>query len=76
MRDKSITGDGTTVIFDGKSPDRLACDTTLRCMPDGSWMMVMLGQRTSARESGIYHPQCGSGKHLVRYGATRLGDKI
>ena len=43
MRDKSITGDRTTVIFDGQSPDRLACDTTLRCMPDGSWMMVMLG---------------------------------
>ena len=43
MRDKSITGDRTTVIFDGQSPDRLACDTTLRCMLDGSWMMVMLG---------------------------------
>jgi predicted neuraminidase len=31
------------LIFDGRSPDQLACDTTLRRMPDGSWVMVMLG---------------------------------
>ena len=31
------------VIFDGKSPNKLACDTTLREMSDGSWVMVMLG---------------------------------
>lgn len=35
--------DRTTLIFDGKSPDKLACDTTLRRMPDGSWVMIMLG---------------------------------
>jgi len=35
--------DRTTVIFDGKSPNKLACDTTLRLMPDGSWVLVMLG---------------------------------
>jgi predicted neuraminidase len=35
--------DRTTLIFDGKSPDQLACDTTLRKMPDGSWVMIMLG---------------------------------
>ncbi|MDZ4687223.1 MAG: exo-alpha-sialidase, partial [Planctomycetaceae bacterium] len=35
--------DRTSVIFAGKSPDKLACDTTLRAMPDGSWVMVMLG---------------------------------
>ncbi len=35
--------DRSVVIFDGKSPNRLACDTTLRQMPDGSWVMVMLG---------------------------------
>ncbi len=35
--------DLTTVIFDGKKPDSLVCDTTLRAMPDGSWVMVMLG---------------------------------
>lgn len=35
--------DRTALIFDGKSPDKLACDTTLRAMPDGSWAMVMLG---------------------------------
>ncbi len=35
--------DRTSVIFDGHRPDSLACDTTLRAMPDGSWVMVMLG---------------------------------
>ena len=35
--------DHTSVIFAGKSPDKLACDTTLRLMPDGSWVLVMLG---------------------------------
>jgi hypothetical protein len=31
------------IIFDGQPPDSLACDTTLRELPDGSWVMVMLG---------------------------------
>lgn len=35
--------DKTVVVFDGKKPDSLACDTTLRKMPDGSWVMIMLG---------------------------------
>ena len=35
--------DRRTIIFDGHDPDKLACDTTLRRMPDGSWVMVMLG---------------------------------
>ncbi len=29
-----------TLIFDVRSPDKLACDTTLRRMPDGSWVMA------------------------------------
>lgn len=40
---KHARQDRTSVIFDGKSPNKLACDTTLRLMPDGSWVMVMLG---------------------------------
>src|SRR5690606_23749164 len=35
--------DRTSLVFDGKSPDKLACDTTLRLMPDGAWVMIMLG---------------------------------
>lgn len=35
--------DRTSTIFLGQSPDKLACDTTLRLMPDGSWVHVMLG---------------------------------
>ncbi|MCB1206270.1 MAG: exo-alpha-sialidase, partial [Verrucomicrobiae bacterium] len=30
-------------LFLGNSPDKLACDTTLRVMPDGSWVHLMLG---------------------------------
>lgn len=40
---KDAHHDRTSVIFDGQRPDSLACDTTLRAMPDGSWVMVMLG---------------------------------
>ena len=39
----SVEGDRTQVIYEGEGEDRLACDTTLRRMPDGSWVMVMLG---------------------------------
>jgi hypothetical protein len=35
--------DRGTTMFLGQSPDKLACDTTLRLMPDGSWVHVMLG---------------------------------
>jgi hypothetical protein len=34
--------DRTTIIFDGKSPDKMVCDTTLRELPDGSWVLFML----------------------------------
>ena len=40
---KDAARDFTSIPFDGKSPDKLACDTTLRELPDGSWVMVMLG---------------------------------
>lgn len=35
--------DRTTLVFEGVSPNKLCCDTTLRLMPDGSWIMFMLG---------------------------------
>lgn len=35
--------DFTSIPFDGKTPNKLACDTTLRELPDGSWVMAMLG---------------------------------
>lgn len=34
--------DRKTIIFAGDGDDRLACDTTLRKMPDGTWAMIML----------------------------------
>lgn len=40
---KHAKEDRTSTIFLGQSPDKLACDTTLRLMPDGSWVHVMLG---------------------------------
>jgi len=41
--DEHARQDRQAVVFDGKSPNRLACDTTLRKMPDNSWVMIMLG---------------------------------
>jgi len=35
--------DKMSVIFVGHDPDALVCDTTLREMPDGTWVLVMLG---------------------------------
>ena len=34
--------DRTTIIFDGASPNKMVCDTTLRELPDGSWIHFML----------------------------------
>jgi predicted neuraminidase len=34
--------DRTTIAYDGKSPDKLVCDTTVRELPDGSWAYFML----------------------------------
>ncbi|HEY6167424.1 MAG TPA: sialidase family protein [Verrucomicrobiae bacterium] len=34
--------DRTTIIFDGVSPNKMVCDTTLRELPDGSWIHFML----------------------------------
>lgn len=34
--------DRTSIPYDGKSPDKLVCDTTLRRMPDGSWALFLL----------------------------------
>lgn len=34
--------DRTTIIYDGKTPNKMVCDTTLRELPDGSWIHFML----------------------------------
>lgn len=34
--------DFSSIPYDGKSPNKLVCDTTLREMPDGSWALFML----------------------------------
>ena len=34
--------DFSSIPYDGKSPDKLVCDTTLRELPDGSWALFML----------------------------------
>ena len=40
---KDAKQDFTSIPFDGITPNKLACDTTLRELPDGSWVMAMLG---------------------------------
>jgi len=34
--------DRTNIPYDGFTPNKLVCDTTLREMPDGSWVLFML----------------------------------
>ncbi len=34
--------DRTSIPYDGVSPNKMVCDTTLRLMPDGSWIISML----------------------------------
>lgn len=41
--DEDARRDFTSIAFEGISPNRLACDTTLRELSDGSWVMAMLG---------------------------------
>lgn len=43
LAQKDAALDVKNVIFEGHPPDTLACDTTLREMPDGTWVLVMLG---------------------------------
>jgi predicted neuraminidase len=70
--------DVTRVVFDGKSPDRLACDTTLRAMPDGSWVIVMLGggDREPLPANGIWISRSADcGKTWTPMTAVDLGVK-
>ncbi|MBL9085073.1 MAG: exo-alpha-sialidase, partial [Planctomycetales bacterium] len=34
--------DRTTIIYDGITPNKMVCDTTLRELPDGSWVLFFL----------------------------------
>ncbi|MFA6546562.1 MAG: FAD-dependent oxidoreductase [Limisphaerales bacterium] len=34
--------DRSSIPYDGKTPNKLVCDTTLRQLPDGSWALFML----------------------------------
>lgn len=39
--------DRTTIIYDGVKPNSMVCDTTLRVMPDGTWVHVFLAGGTT-----------------------------
>lgn len=34
--------DFSSIPYDGRSPNKLVCDTTLRALPDGSWALFLL----------------------------------
>ena len=51
--------DHKVIVFDGQSPNKLVCDTTLREMPDHFWVMVMLG-------GGDTEPQPENGLFITR----------
>jgi len=38
-----MRGDAIVTVYEGASPNALVCGTFLRPMPDGSWVIVMLG---------------------------------
>jgi len=39
--------DRTSIAFDGKKPNSMVCDTTLRQLADGSWILFMLAGGTT-----------------------------
>ena len=38
MRSRTVT----SIAYDGVTPNKMVCDTTLRALPDGSWILFML----------------------------------
>ena len=61
--------DRTTIIFDGKSPNRLACDTTLRRMPDG-WLNYRDGFVSDDRQR--LHFAFNDNRHRAVYYGAKL----
>ena len=54
LAEGDATEDRKSIIFDGRTPNKLACDTTLRRMPDGSWVMIMLGGGFAAMHWSVH----------------------
>jgi len=44
---KDAKQDWSTLIFDGKPPNSMVCDTTLRELPDKTWILFMLAGGTT-----------------------------
>ncbi len=69
--------DRTTIAYDGISPNKLVCDTTLRVMPDGSWAMFMLAgddfEPSPKNYIGITR-STDEGKTWTEHGNVRLND--
>ncbi len=53
------THDRTSTIFLGVPPDTMACETMLRKLPDGSWVMIMMG-------GGDYEPDPRNQVYITR----------
>jgi len=76
--------DRTSTLFLGESPDKLACDTTLRAMPDGSWVHVMLGggDKEPDPRNGIFlqrsddEGETWSPPRRLDFGFPREGDTV
>ncbi|HYR59485.1 MAG TPA: sialidase family protein, partial [Chthoniobacteraceae bacterium] len=39
---EDATHDRSAIAYDGVTPNKMVCDTTLRELPDGSWILFML----------------------------------
>ncbi len=58
--------DRTTVIYDGVTPNKMVCDTTLREMPDGRWVLFFLaGGGTDEKVPHAHYP-VGSGVGVIQ----------
>lgn len=76
--------DHGATLFLGNSPDKLACDTTLRAMPDGSWVHVMLGggDKEPDPRNGIFlqrsldEGRTWSRPERLDFGFSRAGDTV
>ncbi|HEY3900329.1 MAG TPA: sialidase family protein [Chthoniobacter sp.] len=53
--DEDARQDSHAIAYDGITPNKLVCDTTLRELPDGSWILFMLagGDREPSPENYI-----------------------
>ena len=61
--------DRTTVAYDGITPNKMVCDTTLRELPDGTWILFMLAggdtEPSPLNYTGVWEPMIIEGDYAL-----------